>query len=61
LFELPLALLSGSAEYDVAKDGNRFVMLVEQAQPASTPKRTHVTMVFNFLEDLRRAPAGAAK
>ncbi len=61
LFELPVALLSGGAEYDVAEDGNRFVMLVEQTQPASTPKRTHVTMVFNFLEELRRATAGATK
>jgi len=42
-------------------DGSRFVMLVEDTEETSTPQRTHVTMVFNFLGELRRATAGTAR
>lgn len=61
LFDRSVAQVPDALTFDAAADGNRFVMLVEQAQQASTLKRTYVTIVFNFLEELRRATAGAAK
>ena len=61
LFDLPVAQVSGAGTFDASADGNRFVMLLGEASSASLAKRTHVTVVFNFLEELRRATAGAAK
>jgi hypothetical protein len=60
LFDLPVAqMLDGT--FDASADGNRFVVLLEPGQQNEPERRTHVTMVFNFLEDLRRATAGAAE
>ncbi len=61
LFERSVVPVSTATTFDAAADGSRFVMLVEDTQETSAPQRTHVTMVFNFLEELRRATAGTAR
>jgi Tol biopolymer transport system component len=53
LFEQPIATPEGSAFYHVTEDGNRFVVSFAEPAPAA-PERRHVTIVFNFLEEIRR-------
>ncbi len=59
LFDLTVAQVSNATMFDAAADGSRFVLLLNEAQEAE--KRTHVTMVFNFLDELRRLTAEPAK
>jgi serine/threonine-protein kinase len=61
LLDLPLALISASGSFDATPDGSRFVVLLQPEQETAPERRTHVTMIFNFLEDLRRATEGASR
>jgi serine/threonine-protein kinase len=53
LFDLPLATPVTSSWYHVTEDGNRFVVLLTDPATAA-PERRHVTVVFNFPEEIRR-------
>jgi hypothetical protein len=52
LFEEPTLVSSGygSPDYDIARDGNRFVMIRPKPQPPST----QVHVVLNWFEELKR-------
>lgn len=57
LFETPVARPSNATWYDASFDGNRFAVL----QPDDDTRAagyTHVTLVFNFFDELRRVLAG---
>ena len=54
LFEMPLAHPPYSWWYDVSSDGSRFVVLKVDENVAFT----HVTLVFNFFDEVRRVLAG---
>jgi hypothetical protein len=53
LFEQPIATPESTAFYHVTEDGSRFVVTFAEPAPAA-PERRHVTIVFNFLEEIRR-------
>jgi Tol biopolymer transport system component len=54
LFDEPqMATPTNAAWYHVREDGNRFVVLLTEPAPAA-PERRHVTIVFNFLDEIRR-------
>ena len=53
LFEIPVARPSNARWYDVTRDGDRFAVLVAEDE-TSIARRTHVTLVFNLFDDLRR-------
>ena len=42
--------VGGGAEYDVSRDGTRFLMI--RREPGSIPTRIHI--VFNWFEELER-------
>jgi hypothetical protein len=44
---------TGGRTYDVAPDGRRFLM-IQQRDPVSQPPITHVVLVQNWLEELKR-------
>jgi serine/threonine-protein kinase len=45
--------------FDLAPDGKRFIVLMGSEGPAAPDARKHVTLVANFVDELRRlAPAG---
>ena len=44
---------TGGRTYDVAPDGKRF-LFTQQRDDASQPPITHVVLVFNWLEELKR-------
>jgi serine/threonine protein kinase len=54
LFEKPFAEPVNAVNYDAYPDGNRFVVLMTAAEKATTEPRTHLTMVFNLLDEIRR-------
>jgi hypothetical protein len=54
LFEMPLAHPPLSKDYDVSSDGSRFVVLKVDENVAFT----HVTLVFNFFDEVRRVLEG---
>jgi serine/threonine-protein kinase len=57
LFTLPIATPDNSGWYHVSEDGTRFVVgLVDTSTNAL--ERRHLTLVFNFLDEIRRAVAG---
>lgn len=60
LFELALGKPVNGTWYDASSDGSRFAVLLTSTQQAA-PKRTHVTLIFNFFDQIRRATSGAAK
>jgi serine/threonine-protein kinase len=60
LFEVDLAITSLALLADVSKDGTRFALLLREGQ-ALAPVPTHVTLVFNFFDEVRRAIAAARK
>ena len=51
LFEQP-GYYNGSRHYDVAPDGQRFLMLKLQGDAASTPPQ--IVVVKNWFEELKR-------
>lgn len=60
LFEADLGTPLNGTWYDANADGSRFAVLLRSSQQA-TPKRTHVTLILNFFDEIRRATSGAAK
>ena len=54
---MPVAPLPEASWYDVTADGSRFVVL-QANKDAPTGGFTHVTFVFNFFDEVRRALAG---
>ena len=57
LFDAPVARPANALWFDATADGSRFAMLLTAGQNTQ-PKRTHVTLVFNFFEEIRRVTAG---
>jgi Tol biopolymer transport system component len=51
---LPIATSPTAAWYHVTADGNRFVLALTDTTATAAPARRHVTMVFSFLEEIRR-------
>jgi serine/threonine-protein kinase len=56
LFEFPAAQPSNALWFHVSRDGNRFAMF-RGAPALPTPARRNATVVFNFVEEIRRALA----
>ena len=54
LFEKPFAEPVNAINYDAYPDGNRFVVLMTTAEKAMPEPRTHLTMVFNLFDEIRR-------
>lgn len=54
LFELPIATPANAFMYDAFPDGNRFAVLLNTTQSTTTQPRTHLTMVFNLFDEIRR-------
>jgi dipeptidyl aminopeptidase/acylaminoacyl peptidase len=54
LFEKPFAEPVNAVNYDAYPDGNRFVVLMTTAEKATSEPRTHLTMVFNLFDEIRR-------
>ncbi len=54
LFEKPFAEPVNATMYDAYPDGNRFAVLMTTAAEATTEPRTHLTMVFNLFDEIRR-------
>jgi len=54
LFEKPFAEPVNAINYDAYPDGSRFVVLTTTAEKATTEPRTHLTMVFNLFDEIRR-------
>jgi serine/threonine protein kinase/dipeptidyl aminopeptidase/acylaminoacyl peptidase len=57
LFELPIPVLSNAISYDVTENGSNFAVILRSGTKTSLPKRTHVTIVFNFFDEIRKATA----
>ena len=57
LFDVPLAEIPTAAVViDASADGSRFAMVLNAPDDMSTaPQRTHVTVVTNLFEEIRRA------
>jgi hypothetical protein len=51
LFVKPSWVLPGTRNYDVTRDGRRFLMVVENEQVAAA---THITVVLNWFDELKR-------
>ena len=60
LFDVANAKPPNAGWYDVAADGNRFVVLLPVGEVVRTG-RTHFTLVFNFQDDVRRLVAREPK
>jgi serine/threonine protein kinase/Tol biopolymer transport system component len=54
LFELQFAQPVNAINYDAFPDGNRFAALVTTTAKAPAEPRTHLTMVFNLFDEIRR-------
>ena len=57
LFELPFAKSSLSTWFDASRDGSRFAVVLADGGAASETALRHLTLVFNFFADIRRATA----
>jgi hypothetical protein len=58
LFETASGLNTSGWSFDVAPDGQRFVM-VKSAEEEKDANRTHLTFVFNWFEELKaKVPTG---
>jgi hypothetical protein len=54
-----MAEVGPSLNYDLHPDGKRIVALLPAASSTGSKDSTHVTILFNFFDELRRrAPAG---
>ena len=56
LFTTRVATPQAAVLYDASADGSRFAMLL-QDETADAAQRTHVTVVFNFFDEIRRTLA----
>jgi serine/threonine-protein kinase len=56
-----LANLGLAVNYDLAPDGKRFVVLMPADSPEPREMQSHVTLVVNFFDEVRRRVAGQAK
>jgi serine/threonine-protein kinase len=57
LFPLPFAAPTNAINYDASPDGNRFAVLLTNETKVSAEPRTHLTMVFNLFDEIRRIAA----
>ena len=58
-FGKQLANLGGAVNLDLAPDGKRFVVLTPADSPEPRETQSHVTLVVNFFDEIRRrVPAG---
>ena len=51
LFAKPSWVLPGARNYDVTRDGRRFLMIMENQQAAAA---THINVVLNWFDELKR-------
>jgi Tol biopolymer transport system component/predicted Ser/Thr protein kinase len=56
-----LAVVGMGANFDLAPDGKRFVGVVPAENAAPRETQSHVTVMVNFFDEVRRRVAGAAK
>jgi serine/threonine-protein kinase len=56
-----LANLGTGGNYDVAPDSNRLVILMPAESPERQATTSHVTLVVNFFDEVRRRVAGAGR
>ena len=54
LFELPFGQPVNATNYDAFPDGNRFAVLLTTTAKGTAEPRTHLTMVFNLFDEIRR-------
>ena len=60
-FGKQLANLGLAVNLDLAADGKRFVVLMPAEGPEPRERQSHVTVVVNFLDEVRRRVAGQGK
>jgi serine/threonine-protein kinase len=56
-----LANLGLTANLDLARDGKRFVVVLPAEEPEPRDSQSHVTVVVNFIDELRRRAAMQGK
>jgi serine/threonine-protein kinase len=59
--EKPLANLGLTPNFDLAPDGKRFAVVMPAERPDPREARSHVTLVFNFFDEVRRRTSGASR
>ena len=57
LFEVNFLTTGTIPNYDVSRDGNRFIVLQTEGQTDSELDRSHLTFIFNWFEEVRRLTA----
>ena len=55
LFVMPAWVLPGQRNYDVTRDGRRFLMIKESEQVTAA---THINIILNWQEELKRLVPG---
>ena len=60
-FGKQLANLGVGVNFDISPDGKRFVALMPAESPEPRETQNHVTLVVNFLDDVRRRVAAQGK
>ena len=56
VFDLPIARPSAATWFDVSRDGER-IAAVQALRSEAAAEQRHVTLVFNFTDEVRRALA----
>jgi hypothetical protein len=60
-FGKQLANIGLGVNFDLAPDGKRFLVLMPAESPEPRETQSHVTLVTNFFEEVRRRVAGQGK
>ena len=60
-FEKRLANLGLAINLDLAPDGKRFIALLPAEGPQPAERQSHVVLVTNFFDEVRRRVAGQGK
>jgi hypothetical protein len=60
-FGKQLANVGLAVNFDLAPDGKRFVVLMPAQSPEPRETQSHVTLVLNFFDEVRRHTATQAK
>jgi len=60
-FGKQLANIGMGGNLDIAHDGRRFIVLMPAETTEAHERQSHVTLVVNFFDEVRRRVAGQAK
>jgi hypothetical protein len=59
--EKRLANLGLTPNFDLAPDGKRFAVVMPAERPEPREAQSHVTLVLNFFDEVRRRTSGASR